>query len=76
MLFLVSLVVFGPKSFGRRGKWQSPPVTRAPECQNNWWGHANGVEIICQPLIVIGLKYLIEFVGALFSRPHTFRRPW
>ena len=41
MLFLVSLVVFGPKSFGRRGKWQSPPVTRAPECQNNWWGGNN-----------------------------------
>ena len=39
MLFLVSLVVFGPKSFGRRGKWQSPPVTRAPESSKIWWGH-------------------------------------
>ena len=48
MLFLVSLVVFGPKSFGRRGKWQSPPVTGAPECQKNGgdnlmgWAYSRG----------------------------------
>ena len=41
MLFLVSLVVFGPKSFGRRGKWQSPPVTGPPECQKKWWGQVD-----------------------------------
>ena len=76
MLFLVSLVVFGPKSFGRRGKWQSPPVTGGPECSKIWWGHANGVGLISLPLIIIWLMYLQEIGWVHSPRPRIFRRPW